>query len=460
MTRAVPTLLTVCPSFPSPARANDGQSIYIVEALRALSHLRGERMRVLALRIGDEPRVESGEFFEVERVEPSVPIPDVFALYEARCFPHALTPLARRAGELALELKRTRPVCGWVHGYESAPAALALRRAGARVVSVIHYLIADESVHSLSAGHDPVRTALLPGSVSRVSRLTPALLQEPLVRAASIGAPLARHLPWPPIIAMQLERLTQERRLLEASDRVVAVGRHFAATIARHYSWAEDRLRWCFAGAPAERARLPRTAPRHRHRLLMVGRPTPQKGWDYAAEALHLLEREHPQVAERLELEVIGGLTNWRGPTTDFGSAVLRRLEALRRVTFINRGRLPRDEVLAQYEAADAFVFPSVYEPFGLVVLEALAAGCPVITTDADGPADIVTPDAGWCVPFRDPTHRAQALAGAFERFARLPDMQLEAMSRAAHRALSRFSWRACAEAHLQFVAEASAQSV
>jgi UDP-glucose:(heptosyl)LPS alpha-1,3-glucosyltransferase len=55
------------------------------------------------------------------------------------------------------------------------------------------------------------------------------------------------------------------------------------------------------------------------------------------------------------------------------------------------------------YAAADAFVFPTIYEPFGSVVLEALACGLPVITTDRCGGGEILTQGVdGFALPAGD----------------------------------------------------------
>lgn len=51
----------------------------------------------------------------------------------------------------------------------------------------------------------------------------------------------------------------------------------------------------------------------------------------------------------------------------------------------------PQKDVRSYYAAADAFVFPTIYEPFGSVVLEALACGLPVITTDRCGAGELIT---------------------------------------------------------------------
>jgi glycosyltransferase involved in cell wall biosynthesis len=60
--------------------------------------------------------------------------------------------------------------------------------------------------------------------------------------------------------------------------------------------------------------------------------------------------------------------------------------------------------------AADLLVLPSVAEAFGLVLVEAMACGLPVIAVDAHGPAKIVEPETGWLVPPDDETALADAL--------------------------------------------------
>jgi glycosyltransferase involved in cell wall biosynthesis len=75
-------------------------------------------------------------------------------------------------------------------------------------------------------------------------------------------------------------------------------------------------------------------------------------------------------------------------------------------------GSVPRDQMAAQYEWADVCVLPSVSDTFGLVILEALSHGVPVITTPNTGGADVIVEgENGFIVPICDPQAIADRLS-------------------------------------------------
>jgi glycogen(starch) synthase len=76
-------------------------------------------------------------------------------------------------------------------------------------------------------------------------------------------------------------------------------------------------------------------------------------------------------------------------------------------------GWLSAEELARWYATADILVVPSWYEPFGMVVLEGMLYGLPIIATDIGGPAEILEPGrTGLLVPPRDPEQLARAIIG------------------------------------------------
>jgi len=113
--------------------------------------------------------------------------------------------------------------------------------------------------------------------------------------------------------------------------------------------------------------------------VLTLGRAVEKKGFDLLLRAFAQIAREHPDVGL-----VIGG----DGPA--LAELVRRTDEAglTERVRF--PGVLSRDEIAWAMGAAEVFVLPSRVEPFGIVVLEALRAGCPVVVSGRGGASEIV----------------------------------------------------------------------
>lgn len=442
--------VVIAPSFPRRADASDGQSVYVVEAAHALAARRGTTLRALALRLGDEPAFERDGRIEITRIEPALPIAGPFALYEAAHFERVMTQLAREA-----ERRLPADAPALVHGYEMGEVAAALAARGHRVVAVLHYLLAQESEHYLASADDPFRREVMPRAIARVAALCPPGQRANVVRLATGMADLARggagrvaeraaDRVGAAVAVHQLRKLAMERALVSSADVSVGVSAGLAAAIRRFHPRA--KVAWCHAGRPEDVAAAP-WEPSTRLRLLAVGRPTPQKGWDVLAHALARLERERPALADRIELTLVGGTGAWAGPHSAFGERTRRALLALERVRVHDAGRLARRQVMPHYGAADVLVLPSDYEPFGLVVLEAMSAGCPVLAFDTDGPRDLIVEGAGFLVRAGDWPGRAARLAHAITRLEGLDANAWRAHRRAARARAEQFSWDRTAEA-------------
>ena len=113
--------------------------------------------------------------------------------------------------------------------------------------------------------------------------------------------------------------------------------------------------------------------------IISVGRLAPEKNWE---TLLHAFAKVYPEY-HNLRLVLIGD-----GPARESLQALASELGIAERVTFT--GSLHFEEVPAYLKAADVFSFASVTETQGLVTIEAMAAGLPVVSVDGSGTRDIV----------------------------------------------------------------------
>jgi glycosyltransferase involved in cell wall biosynthesis len=442
-------VLVIAPHFPHAGRARDGQGRYVLEATLAIAHT-GRRVRVLALRFGDDPLQETMEGVEIERVEPCRPLASVFDLYACG----ALVDSTTRLGDRALLVARETHSISWCHGYECGLVARALARANLPVVGVLHYLVAQESIHDLALHDDVVRREAFQGPLAAViGRAVPSRLRGRAVHLASRTSAVARHLPTPVPVRDQLEKLHLERQFVQHAHRLVAVGRRFCRSIATHYPEARYRLDACHAGSPTTRLPGPAwplpTTDNHL-RVVCVGRPTGQKGWDYLLAAIHLLLARDAELAKRLQLVAIGGLGHWQGPYSEFSQRLGKNLAELDSLAFHNASECDHDRVRALLGGADLLLHPAVFEPFGLVLPEAMQAGCSVLSTNVDGPSEILAPPWGQLVDFRVPQARAEALYLGLVQQLKLSRAELTRRSVLAQQASTRFTWSRCAAHHLR----------
>jgi glycosyltransferase involved in cell wall biosynthesis len=187
---------------------------------------------------------------------------------------------------------------------------------------------------------------------------------------------------------------------------------------------------------PLPRAEL--SAIRERYRLperflLFVGGLNPLKNFSNLLAAYHRVEGEFEHAL------VAVGFLRWK-----FERDVARIGELGLESRVIRTGFVPDEDLPAIYSLADALLLPSLYEGFGIPVLEAMACGCPVITSTT-GCTPEVAGDAALLVNPRD----VDAIAGAIRRVLRDSALRAQLIERGLAR-VAEFSWRKAAEESLR----------
>ncbi|SPF06536.1 glycosyltransferase [Streptomyces sp. MA5143a] len=229
------------------------------------------------------------------------------------------------------------------------------------------------------------------------------------------------------------QRIALEREVGLACDRVVATCRDEVDELAR---MGVPSSKVCVVPCGVDTALFTPRGPAmprgpHPHRVLQLGRLVPRKGAAVSITALALL----PDT----ELVVAGG------PPADrlADDPEVRRLRALAdtvgvadRVRFT--GGVPSREVPPLLRGADVVVCPADYEPFGIVPLEAMACGRPVVASTVGGQLDTVAdPGTGRLVPPRHP----EALAAAVGELLADPAARAACGETGRRRVLRRYCW-------------------
>ncbi|MBI5930985.1 MAG: glycosyltransferase [Chloroflexi bacterium] len=170
--------------------------------------------------------------------------------------------------------------------------------------------------------------------------------------------------------------------------------------------------------------------------LLFVGRIEPLKGVDTICEALAHLKAGSPDTLQGVRMVIIGG------DPLDMAHQEMQRIRAKCRdlgleETMVFIGAKDQDTLPYYYNAAQALIMPSDYESFGMVALEAMACGTPVIASQVGGLAFLVRDgQTGYLVPVREPA----VLAEAIHKIVRNPEHSAK-MGEVAAQVAEQYSW-------------------
>lgn len=179
----------------------------------------------------------------------------------------------------------------------------------------------------------------------------------------------------------------------------------------------------------------PAEPKRSRYRVVSVGRLVPRKGVGTVIEAVAALAAQGVDV----ELVVVGGgagSDDRSDPELDRLRAIAEHAGVADRVEL--RGQLPQSALPAVYRSADVVVCAPWYEPFGIVPLEAMASGIPVVASSVGGLIDsVVDGGTGRHVPPRD----VEAIATAVQTLLEDDAERARLGANGRQRMLGRYSW-------------------
>ena len=244
---------------------------------------------------------------------------------------------------------------------------------------------------------------------------------------------------------------------LEGADRIVAVSEGMAADVREAYPNVDpSRLEVIYNGIdpdayqpdPATDVLADLGIDPSRPYIAFVGRVTRQKGLSVLLEAAASLR---PQA----QLVLLAGAAD----TPQLGAEVDRLIAGLRKQrsgVIVVPEMLPRPSVAQVLSHARAFVCPSVYEPLGIVNLEAMACQTAVVASAVGGIPEVVEDGrTGLLVPPSDPA----ALAAALNRLIDDPDLARRMGVFGRGRAVADFSWRMIAEQTVELYKDVLARS-
>ncbi|QNE39024.1 glycosyltransferase family 4 protein [Hymenobacter sp. NBH84] len=163
--------------------------------------------------------------------------------------------------------------------------------------------------------------------------------------------------------------------------------------------------------------------------LGLIGRFDEGKGQQFVVEAFHQLRRQFPE--QELHLVLVGEATKNNQPASHYRATVLDRIRELELTPYVHI-RDFTDQPQIAYCALDVFLVASVNETYGMVTIEAMAAGLPIVATEAGGtPEILVNDETGILYPLGDTQAWLTAVGWCLQQPAQAKEMGLRAQQTA-----------------------------
>ncbi|TYO93888.1 1,4-alpha-glucan branching protein domain-containing protein [Desulfallas thermosapovorans] len=229
-----------------------------------------------------------------------------------------------------------------------------------------------------------------------------------------------------------------EQELANRADLIIGCSRYMGREIARLFNQPADKINIIPNGVDIDSISPDREkkSPGEEKSIVFLGRLVPEKGVQVLIKALPLILQQ----AGPVKLHIAG-----KGPYQSELAKLARDLGVAGQVHFngfVNDH--DRNKLLGR---SDVAVFPSLYEPFGIVALEAMAAGIPVVVSDTGGLRDIIEHGIdGYCAPPGDPAMLAHYIAELLNN----PELARHFTRRARRNVAVKFNWQQIASDTLE----------
>lgn len=215
----------------------------------------------------------------------------------------------------------------------------------------------------------------------------------------------------------------RQKRFMETADAIISPSKWQAAVLLQQYPAALSKL-YVVPNGVTPLSVFTLNGLRSKEQLLFAGRLVRQKGVAEAIAAIADLKN----MERRVRLDIIGkGTSNY----VKYLQALSRRLHVSRNVRFL--GQCSHQTVLRRMRSAGAVVMPSRNESFGLVALEAMATGTPLVSTRAGGLRDFVDGDTAAIIESSTPDAISKAVAQVWLQKDRTRKRQRAAFERSLH---------------------------
>lgn len=247
-----------------------------------------------------------------------------------------------------------------------------------------------------------------------------------------------------------------EKTALEMADAVVAVSEETKTDLLKNFNLAQKKVHVIYNGIDTEEyqkvdpspALAKFNVPTDKPFVLFVGRITRQKGIIYLVEAIQHMNDGYNVV-------LCAGAPDTPEIATEMKAAVAEACKKRAGVYWIDE-MVSKTDIIQLYSGADVFCCPSIYEPFGIINLEAMACETPVVASMVGGIPEVVVHDeTGYLVPVAqqhespfapiNPAAYAEDLAHQINRLMKDPEKRRQFAQAGRTRAVEQFSWASIA---------------